>query len=87
MNVLTIYYRNYGGGCFKRLIKYINALLNKGHTVHYISMDPFPIKHPKAVFHSVKIPFSNQYIIALVFMLFVPFLSLYISKKKQDQSS
>ena len=71
MNVLTICYRNYGGGCFLKLLQYIEALLKKGHIVHYISMDPIPIEDPQLMFHRVKIPFENQYSIAAVFLLFV----------------
>lgn len=83
MNVLTIYYRNYGGGCFIKLLQYIEALLEKGHTVHYISMGPFPIEHPQLMFHRVKVPYKNQYFIAAVFLLFVPFMSLFIVKKNK----
>lgn len=83
MNVLTIYYRNYGGGCFIKLLQYIESLLEKGHTVHYISMGPFPIGHPQLMFHRVKVPYKNQYFIAAVFLLFVPFMSLFIVKKNK----
>jgi len=36
-NILTCYYRPKPGGFCKRLFRAINALLDRGHIVHYLA--------------------------------------------------
>jgi glycosyltransferase involved in cell wall biosynthesis len=54
--VLTCYYRPKPGGLCTRLFRAIRALLARGHTVHYLSLAPFPIDHPRCVFHRFPWP-------------------------------
>lgn len=54
--ILTCYYRPKPGGLCKRLFRAINALLKRGHTVHYLSVVPFPIEHPNCHFHRFPWP-------------------------------
>ncbi|QTA81901.1 Glycosyl transferase domain-containing protein, family I [Desulfonema limicola] len=55
-DILTCYYRPKPGGFCKRLFRAVNALLADGHTVHYLAVVPFPIKHPNCHFHRFPWP-------------------------------
>jgi glycosyltransferase involved in cell wall biosynthesis len=63
--VLTCYYRPKPGGLCTRLFRAIRALLARGHTVHYLAVAPFPIDHPRCVFH--RFPWPVAYSDALLF--------------------
>jgi len=63
--VLTSYYRPKPGGFCKRLFRAINALLERGHEVHYLSVVAFPINHPSCVHH--KFPWPERYTDTLIF--------------------
>ncbi|CAK8711504.1 MAG: Glycosyltransferase involved in cell wall bisynthesis [Candidatus Electronema aureum] len=54
--ILTCYYRPKPGGFCKRLFRGIRALLDRGHTVHYLAVVPFPIEHPNCHFHRFPWP-------------------------------
>lgn len=54
--VLTSYYRPKPSGLCKRLFMAIQALLDSGHTVHYLAVEPFPIVHGRCVFHRFRWP-------------------------------
>ena len=54
--ILTCYYRPKPGGFCKRLFRGIRALLDAGHTVHYLAVVPFPIEHPNCHFHRFPWP-------------------------------
>ncbi len=56
--ILTSYYRPHPGGFCKRLFRTIDALLERGHEVHYLAVEPFPIRHPRCFFH--PFPWSAQ---------------------------
>jgi glycosyltransferase involved in cell wall biosynthesis len=44
------------GGFCRRLLRAINALLTQGHTVHYLSITPFPISHHNCHHHRFPWP-------------------------------
>jgi glycosyltransferase involved in cell wall biosynthesis len=54
--ILTCYYRPKPGGFCKRLFRGLRALLDRGHTVHYLSVVPFPIDHPRCRHHRFPWP-------------------------------
>ncbi len=58
--VLTCYYRPKPGGLCTRLFRAIRALLDRGHTVHYLSLAPFPIDHPRCRFHRFPWPVGRS---------------------------
>lgn len=55
-NILTSYYRPKPGGCYQRLARAMKALLADGHTVHYLSVQRFPIDHANCRFHRFPWP-------------------------------
>ena len=63
--VITSYYRPKPGGFCKRLFRAINALLERGCEVHYLSVVAFPINHPSCVHH--KFPWPERYTDTLIF--------------------
>jgi glycosyltransferase involved in cell wall biosynthesis len=63
--VLTCYYRPKPGGFCTRLFRAIRALMTRGHTVHYLAVAPFPIDHPRCVFH--RFPWPAAYSDTLLF--------------------
>lgn len=63
--ILTSYYRPKPGGFCKRLFRAINALLERGHEVHYLSVVEFPIDHPSCMHH--KFPWPERYTDTLIF--------------------
>ncbi len=81
--VLTSYYRPKPGGFCKRLFRAINALLERGHEVHYLSVIAFPINHPSCVHH--KFPWPKRYTDTLIFWIMfhalAPFFLLYLGFK------
>lgn len=78
--VLTCYYRPKPGGLCKRLFRAIEALLKRGHSVHYLALTPFPIGHPDCHFHRFPWPFKKSDTLAfwIVFNLFAPIQLTYI---------
>lgn len=58
--VLTLYYKPKPGGFFKRILLMMNACLEAGWPVHYISLEPFPIKHERLTWHPLPCPFRKH---------------------------
>lgn len=58
--ILTCYYRPKPGGLFARYVRAIEALLAAGHRIHYLSLTPFPIDHPRCVFHRFPWPAARS---------------------------
>ena len=79
--ILTCYYRPKPGGFCKRLFRAIHGLLDKGYTVHYLSVVPFPINHPNCHFHRFPWPGkkTSGYLFWAFFHFFSPLQILYIS--------
>jgi glycosyltransferase involved in cell wall biosynthesis len=64
-HILTCYYRPDRGGLYNRLLRAMRALAEAGHTVHYLSVAPFPIQHPGCRFH--RFPWSKEKTHTLLF--------------------
>jgi glycosyltransferase involved in cell wall biosynthesis len=79
--VLTSYYRPKPGGFCGRLFRAIEALLDAGHTVHYLSIMPFPIQHPHCVHHRFPWPpaLTHGLLFWGVFHLVAPLMLLYLA--------
>lgn len=81
--ILTAYYRPKPGGLCKRLFRAMEALLEEGHEVHYLSLAPFPIEHRNCHWHSF--PWSVKHSEGLLFWgvlhLLAPVMLLYIGRK------
>ena len=79
--VLTSYYRPKPGGFCKRLFRGINALLQGGCEVHYLSVVPFPIQHDNCHFHRFPWPerFSDSLVFWGVFHVVSPFILTYLA--------
>ena len=58
--ILTCYYRPKPGGLCVRYVRAIKALLAAGHRIHYLSLTPFPIDHPRCVFHRFPWPVAHS---------------------------
>lgn len=84
-SVLTCYYKPKPGGFCLRLFRCINALLERGHTVHYLAVSPFPLSHPNLYFH--RFPWPPNRTSGLLFwsllLLSSPIFLLYISIRYQ----
>lgn len=80
-NILTCYYRPKPGGLCTRLFRAIQALLKRGHSVHYLAVAPFPIDHPRCVFHRFPWPArqSDTILFWAVFHLLAPMMLLFIA--------
>lgn len=78
--ILTCYYRPKPGGFCKRLFRGISALLEAGHTVHYLAVVPFPIAHPNCHFHRFPWPEegTSGYLFWGCFHLLAPLLLLWL---------
>uniref|UniRef100_UPI00405788BB glycosyltransferase family 4 protein n=1 Tax=Candidatus Electronema sp. TaxID=2698783 RepID=UPI00405788BB len=78
--ILTCYYRPKPGGFCKRLFRGINALLDAGHTVHYLAVVPFPIEHPNCHFHRFPWPEerTSGYLFWGCFHLLAPLMLLWL---------
>ena len=77
--VITSYYKPKLGGLCKRLFRAIEALLDAGHEVHYVSIERFPINHDRCFFHKFPWPAkkSENLVFWFVFHVFCPWLILY----------
>lgn len=54
--VLTCYYRPKPGGFCNRLQRAMQAVLDRGHHLHYLALKPFPIAHERCTFHRFPWP-------------------------------
>jgi len=60
MKILTCYYKPKPGGFCRRYFRCIEALLARGHEVHYLSLERFPIDHDKCIFHRFHWPANSE---------------------------
>lgn len=86
--ILTSYYRPKPGGLCKRLFRAIQALLDRGHEVHYLAAKEFPINHPNCHFHRFPYPSSNVDTMPfwLCYFSFAPLLLIYIAASQKVTS-
>lgn len=79
LKILTIYQTNDGGGYFKRLCRMMEAALNKGIEVHYISTGEFPISHNNLYFHKLPAVFKKKSIFYPYFLTRSQLYIIYLS--------
>jgi glycosyltransferase involved in cell wall biosynthesis len=74
--ILTCYYRPKPGGFCLRLFRAIRALLEAGHTVHYLAVIRFPIDHPRCHFHRFPWPreHTENMLFWMIFHIVAPLL-------------
>jgi len=60
VTILSAFYKHKGGGYNKRLYKVYLALAKRGHIVHYIAVESFPIEHPNIRKHLLWAPFTKE---------------------------
>ncbi len=72
--ILTCYYRPKPGGLCTRLFRAIEALLDRGHVVHYLAVEKFPVDHPLCIFHRFPWParHADSILFWAVFHLLAP---------------
>lgn len=80
-DILTCYYRPKPGGLFARYLRAMEALLAAGHRVHYLALTPFPINHPRCIFHRFPWPVarSDSLLFWICFFLAAPFQLTWIA--------
>jgi glycosyltransferase involved in cell wall biosynthesis len=80
-DILTCYYRPKPGGLFTRYLRAMEALLAAGHRVHYLALTPFPINHPRCLFHRFPWPVtrSDSLLFWICFSLMAPFQLMWIA--------
>ena len=81
MKILTIYQTNTGGGYFKRLCEMVNATLNEGWEVHYISTAKFPIYHSNLYFHKLPRIFKQDFLFYFYFLFISQLYIIYLVLK------
>lgn len=79
--VLTSYYRPKPGGFCRRYFRAIHALCERGHEVHALSVQRFPIDHPNYHWHRFPWParWTDNYPFWLCFHLLAPWMLLFIA--------
>ncbi len=60
MKILTCYYKPKPGGFCRRYFRCIEALLARGHEVHYLSLEEFPIDHDNCIYHRFYWPGNSE---------------------------
>lgn len=61
MRILSLYYTHKRGGFCKRLYRLLNALAQRGHQVHYLTLDPVSGEiDPKVQVHYIPFPTSKR---------------------------
>ena len=83
MNILNIYFRNYGGGYFKRLIRLLKASCNNGWNTHYVSRGRFPIKNNNAFFHKTPRLWNSSILVAAYYIFYLPVKTVFIARKNK----
>ena len=83
--VLTCYYRPKAGGFCLRLFRAMQALLVRGHTVHYVSLAPFPIQHPRCIYHRFPWPphMADNLLFWAIFHMAAPWLLGFVALRHQ----
>lgn len=76
--VLTSYYRPKPGGFCRRYFRAIQALCERGHTVHALSVVRFPIEHENFRWHRFPWPsrWTDNYLFWGIFHLLAPWMLL-----------
>lgn len=79
--VLTSYYRPKPGGFCRRYFRTIRALCDRGHEVHGLSVQRFPIDHPNYHWHRFPWPAhrTDNYLFWFCFHLLAPWLLLVLA--------
>ena len=80
MKIFTLYYKNEGGGFFRRLGRMMKACADAGNTVHYMAPQPFPglDGYPEILWHRAPLP-GPTFVKALTALVLWPFLVLVTS--------
>lgn len=84
--VLTLFHRHRRGGHVKRLYMMIDALVEQGYEVHYLSARPLRMRqHELIVPHILRMPFSRVegFLFWLTFNLIAPFSLLLLAVRLQ----
>jgi glycosyltransferase involved in cell wall biosynthesis len=79
--VLTCYYRPKPGGFCKRLQRAMQALLDRGHHLHYLGVKPFPIVHERCTFHRFPWPAAgtDTWLFWGIFYFLAPFMLFWLA--------
>lgn len=79
--VLTSYYRPKPGGFCRRYFRAIQALCERGHTVHALSVVCFPVEHENFHWHRFPWPsrWTDNYLFWGVFHLLAPWMLLAVA--------
>ncbi len=85
VKVLTCYYMHKPGGFCKRLRMAIEACLNRGWRVHYLSVEPFPYTHPNLVPHILPTPMKARegFAFWIYFFSAAPLLLLWLGLRQR----
>lgn len=83
--ILTCYYKPKPGGLCTRLFRSIRALLERGHEVHYLAVERYPIDHPACHFHRFPWPptYAHGLFFWATFHILAPLLLLYIGLRRR----
>jgi len=83
MKLITSYYKPKPGGFCKRYFRGINALLARGHEVHYMALEAFPIDHKNCIYHPFVLPVkdSEGLFFWAIWHLFAPLQLCYLTIK------
>ena len=82
MKFLTFYFKNHGGGLFKKLCEAIETLSVPGNEIHYFSTGSFPVKGPNIHFHQVPYWRKAPNLSFLICMIILPLRMILICKKR-----
>ena len=83
MKYLTFYFKNHGGGLFKKLCEAIRALAASGNEIHYFSTGPFPVEADNVHFHRVPFRQPAPRLSFLFAMGILPFKILALCRKER----
>jgi glycosyltransferase involved in cell wall biosynthesis len=80
MIFFSMFYKHKEGGFNKRLYRLYRAIAERGHKVHYVSCERFPVEHPNISCHTLNLPFKadENAIFWAIFLFVAPIYSLYI---------
>lgn len=88
MRILSTYYMHKKGGFCKRLYRMLNALAERGHEVHFVTLDPHnSALSPKIHLHPLSFPINkrNGILFWLVFSLYLPWALLWYAFRHKIQ--
>jgi glycosyltransferase involved in cell wall biosynthesis len=83
MILLSVYYKHKEGGFNQRLYRLFRAMARRGHRLHYVAVEPLPIRHPRVFPHIVPIPFKlrENAVFWAFFILLVPIFCLWTARR------